>query len=471
MDIYIILATIFKYSLLALGGIAILIPLYAAGFLIYKKVFHGTKKLQIGQWISLILLSGWLLLVLGLTTFSRGANFGGSLNLSLFSGYVNAWHEWSYTELQLIIFNMLMFAPLGFLLPFFAKRGERFFFVCLISFLITFFIEVLQLVTGHGIFELDDLLHNFTGSLFGYFVIMFFLSCFQEKKWKWKPFMKMSALPLIYGVGICCAVLVYQTQEFGNLPIIPAEKQNMSMISVQNETALSAQAEQAGVYKNPRANDKQYSKTISQAFEKLLGIEFKSFNRSDGKNKIFEDSSSAAQLTVFTDSGEWTYTTWTEEKKALTEQEVSARKAELEAWLNEYDLLPEGSVFTVQNHSTLRWDAPASEEIDPQEDFFSGSIMVEYDTDGAISMFHYFIIPNEHVKNVELISEEDAYTELMDGNFEQYPPFKKGDKIVIKDCVLNYTYDTKGFFRPAYHFSGYINETDYSWQTNINAMK
>ena len=43
MDIYTILSTIFKYSLLALGGIAILIPLYAAGFLIYKKVFHGTK--------------------------------------------------------------------------------------------------------------------------------------------------------------------------------------------------------------------------------------------------------------------------------------------------------------------------------------------------------------------------------------------------------------------------------------------
>ncbi len=31
----------------------------------------------------------WLLLVLGLTTFSRGANFDGSVNLSLFSGYIN----------------------------------------------------------------------------------------------------------------------------------------------------------------------------------------------------------------------------------------------------------------------------------------------------------------------------------------------------------------------------------------------
>ena len=31
MDIYTILSTIFRYSLLALGGIAALVPLYAAG--------------------------------------------------------------------------------------------------------------------------------------------------------------------------------------------------------------------------------------------------------------------------------------------------------------------------------------------------------------------------------------------------------------------------------------------------------
>ena len=76
----------------------------------------------------------------------------------------------------------------------------------------------------------------------------------------------------------------------------------------------------------------------------------------------------------------------------------------------------------------------------------SGSIMIEFDPEGAVSMFHYFIIPNENVKHVEIISEEAAYSELMDGNFEQYPPFEKGGKIVIQDCVLSYTYDTKAFF-------------------------
>ena len=57
----------------------------------------------------------------------------------------------------------------------------------------------------------------------------------------------MAVLPLLYGVGICYAVLVYQNQEYGNLPIIPAEKQNMSMISVEKEADLSAQTKEVGI--------------------------------------------------------------------------------------------------------------------------------------------------------------------------------------------------------------------------------
>lgn len=126
MDIITISRTIFRYSLLALAGIGILIPIYAGAFLLYKKIFHGSRILSVKQWSALVLLSAWLLLVLGLTTFSRGANFTGTINTSLFSSYVNAWHEWSYTELQLIIFNMLMFAPLGFLLPFCPRKAKNF---------------------------------------------------------------------------------------------------------------------------------------------------------------------------------------------------------------------------------------------------------------------------------------------------------------------------------------------------------
>jgi glycopeptide antibiotics resistance protein len=118
------------------------------------------------QGIVLFFLCSWLLLVLALTTLSRGANFTGSFNIDFFSAYVNAWNKWSISELQLIIFNMLMFTPLGFLLPLFWMKAEKFKVTLFVSIGLTVCIEIVQLLTGTGIFELDDLFHNCIGSLF-----------------------------------------------------------------------------------------------------------------------------------------------------------------------------------------------------------------------------------------------------------------------------------------------------------------
>lgn len=470
MDIITILRTIFSYSLLALAGIGILIPVYAGAFLLYKKIFHGSRTLSVKQWSALVLLSAWLLLVLGLTTFSRGANFTGTINTSLFSGYVNAWHEWSYTELQLIIFNMLMFAPLGFLLPFLSQKGEKFRFTCLVSFLVTFLIEVLQLITGRGIFELDDLLHNFVGSIFGYFVIMFFLTSFRRKGLEWKSLVKALVLPFIFVIGIGCAIAVYNGQEYGNMPIIPAEKQNMSAISIENEAVFSEGKDSACVYRNPRANDSQYRETIAQAVEALTDIEFKAVRR-DGKNHVYVSNSSNIQLTILTNSGEWNYNTWSYDTVELTEAETLAKRNELEEWMKQYNLLPDGMIFSVQDGSILRWDAPTMNGNYPQDDFALGSIMVAYNQSGEISSFHYNVITHEYIENVTLMSEKDAYLDIMDGNFEQYTPFEKEDNLVVKDCRLDYTYDTKGFYRPVYRFSGYINQADYPWEAIVSAME
>lgn len=470
MDSITILRTIFRCSLLALAGIGTLIPIYAGVFLLYKKRFHGSRTLSVKQWFALVFLSAWLLLVLGLTTFSRGANFTGTINTSLFSGYVNAWHEWSYTELQLIIFNMLMFAPFGFLLPFLFQKGEKFRFTCLVSFLVTFFIEVLQLITGRGIFELDDLLHNLAGSIFGYFVIMFFLNSFRRKGLEWKSLIKMLALPMIFGIGICSAIVVYDNQEYGNMPIIPAERQNMSIISIENEAVFSMETGSACIYRNPRTNDSQYRETIARAIEVLTGIKFKPVRR-DGRNHVYISNSSNNQLTVLTNTGEWNYNAWSYDTVKLTEAEALLKRNELEVWMKQYDLLPSRMTFSVQNDSILRWDAPAINGNYPQDNFTLGSIMVAYNQNGDISSFHYNVIPHEYIKNAAVISEKEAYADITDGNFEQYTPFEKGDNLVIKDCRLDYTYDTKGFYRPVYRFSGYINKTDYPWEAAVSAME
>ena len=109
---------------MAFAAVVAFALLMGIAYLVYKKLFHGTKTLSKKQWMTTILLLGWLAVVLGLT-FSRGADDTGKINLALFSGYKNAWNQWSLLTYLFILFRVLLFSPLGFLLPFLTKkRGE-----------------------------------------------------------------------------------------------------------------------------------------------------------------------------------------------------------------------------------------------------------------------------------------------------------------------------------------------------------
>ena len=117
---------------------------------------------------------------------------------------------------------MLLFAPLGFLLPLLGKRMQRFTTVLLWSLLVTVMIEAAQLLTGRGIFELDDIVHNILGSMAGYFLISAILACAEKKKITIKPILKALIIPLFFAAVFSSAAIAYRNKEFGNLPIIPA---------------------------------------------------------------------------------------------------------------------------------------------------------------------------------------------------------------------------------------------------------
>ncbi len=84
--------------------------------------------------------------------------------------------------------------------------------------------------------------------------------------------------------------------------------------------------------------------------------------------------------------------------------------------------------------------------------------------------FYYQINWNEYVATEKITSAQEAYEQVELGNFEQYLPFEPGDVLYIDGCELGYVYDTKGFYRPVYRFSGYINSPDNLWVANIPAM-
>ena len=67
--------------------------------------------------------------------------------------------------------NLLGFTPLGLLLPTLFKTCKKASIFILTAFCISLFFESLQLITGLGIFDIDDLILNTIGAWAGFFLM------------------------------------------------------------------------------------------------------------------------------------------------------------------------------------------------------------------------------------------------------------------------------------------------------------
>ena len=65
------------------------------------------------------------------------------------------------------ILNMILFFPVGVLLPFVMKRKMRWYQAVMVGVIISAGIEVSQLLLCRGLFEWDDIIHNTLGYLIG----------------------------------------------------------------------------------------------------------------------------------------------------------------------------------------------------------------------------------------------------------------------------------------------------------------
>ena len=68
--------------------------------------------------------------------------------------------------------NILIFAPLGFLIPMSSKNKvtRNFFVVTLLAIMFSGTIEVIQILTKVGAFDIDDIILNTAGAIIGYIV-------------------------------------------------------------------------------------------------------------------------------------------------------------------------------------------------------------------------------------------------------------------------------------------------------------
>ncbi|WP_046212414.1 VanZ family protein [Paenibacillus wulumuqiensis] len=474
MDIQGILSTLLPFlpkvlviALLFLGVISLL-------YVLYRKR-GGKRKFSVTQFAAGCLLVMWFGLVMMLTTFSRGANFEGWVNFRLFSGYWSAWNQWSLSEFQLIIFNMMMFMPLGFLLPLLGIRTRRFTPVLIISLIVTIGIELIQIISRRGIFELDDIFHNTLGSIAGYLIMQAILDSVQKRKLDFKSAGLALCIPMAFVLLFTSALAIYQAKELGNLSIRPAIKQNMDGVKVELDTKLPEKAEMVSLYVNDRIYNVEYGERMAALVQPSFDLQQKQGKRVDGMNRTWEFTNRSGASYTFTynvQDGGWQLYSESGEEIKLNKEEVAKHRGFYEKWMLDNDILPADTVFSLQNEDTLRWDIrkPVDAIAKGEKDFANGMVMIRPSTIGqkAPRDLFYMMNQNKYVRQVEVLSPAQAYAQFLEGNFSVYNNMKKGDLLRVKQYELAYMYDSKGYYQPVYRFSGTVNGEE--WETLIPAI-
>ena len=106
------------------------------------------------------------------------ANFEFFRTIKLYTKY------WSYKEINSfanLIGNILAFIPLSYMLPRVYKPAKKFMICMFLSFLVVLGIELFQLLTAFGVFDVDDIILNMSGALIGYLCYLLMRTIFNKK--------------------------------------------------------------------------------------------------------------------------------------------------------------------------------------------------------------------------------------------------------------------------------------------------
>lgn len=133
-----------------------------------RRVHRGKKAIPVAAVTSFVM---YLAVLLAITYFSREGSAVKTLDLKLFSTWGINNRNNAY-----VVENVLLFVPFGFTLAWAVKGARKFFPHLFLCFGVSLTVEFLQLVTGRGVFQIDDILTNVVGGFAGYVLFRCVLS-------------------------------------------------------------------------------------------------------------------------------------------------------------------------------------------------------------------------------------------------------------------------------------------------------
>lgn len=483
---------------------------------IYYRVIKKDREISIfGKVFINSIFLAYLVAVAYITYFARNG-MGIGVNLKPFEGLkeIIVFGDSLNTELWFMIANILFFMPFGFLLPFVCKKINIYRKVAIVTFLSTFLVEIVQYVSQKGSFDVDDIIYNFVGGMFGFAIYSFFRTLLLESdKKKKKTKILTSFVPLMVALLVVLSVkFVYEIQEYGLIKEVNRDKTDMSKITVKCDLDLSDKSDTAPVFvaDNVKITKDVYSNNIKKLYNNL-GSSQKSVKDSkneyrtesvDGKYSIIYDKEASYYSIVFENSEEieeetsdideyeeeldttsgdsyedkHRKLTWKSEIYSdnicnqVTDVNMTDEKVRrltnkyYEDYIKNIDIIHnEGNVNVLMNDIYIEY------KFDNLRDKNSFSnVSIYYKDDYSISAIDISNGAIKKYKDEEIISDQDVLDVIKAGKIGL---MSFNGIVDIKNISLSYLVDSKLYYRPVYEILYvYGDETQFT-KTYIDAMR
>lgn len=427
------------------GALALLVTVLVLAALV---VGHGIRRrrgkvggFSRGRALALALLAGYLAALCSMTVTGRSEFGFSSTNLHLFRAWREAWNSFSVKNWLLVLLNVAAFVPLGVLLPLVARPFRRWYITVPAGGLLSLAIETLQLLTGRGTFDVDDLFTNTLGGALGYCLVLILL-CLASPETRsprrWLPYL---ACPALFAGAVAGIFAAYCLQPYGNLSIAPSYSTDLRAVRWSTDLELDGETATAMVYKAPSMTQSDCVR-FGNAFAETAGIAFPDAYYYDAMT-IFANHSSGDFLSVDYRDGSYVYRLG----DPLT---VETTEAGLRQALEKLGIaVPAGAVFSLESEGNYLFSADFLQEAG---EIYHGDLLCCV-RDGLLTEVDQRLISLTPQAEAQILSEAEAYDQLRRGNFSSANRLTGYDTVSVTACTLDYLSDTKGYYQPVYRFA------------------
>lgn len=461
-----------NYIILALKVLIPILIIFLIGyFWIYKKILKGIKTIKKSQILLCAVSICYVVIVIGATFFSRtpSGSYNDTMNLNLFSSYVEAYHDIGVVLknnvlLRNLILNIILFIPLGILLPWYSDKLRRMYIVVLIGLLATLAIEFTQHFNGYGTFEIDDALNNTIGTLLGYCIFMIFYRL--KNKENWKRIIGYT-IPIIAIIGVFTGILIgHKIQKFGNFDFEYNYIIDMSSVDIQSEVEFSNERSSMQIYQTKILTRDEARNIAVNIYEKMgkendESLENEQENLVVFKPKREHKDETDASIVVYYVGGRYSVRESSDilvkENGTIdfVERIDNASREEIEFALKKLGIdVPENAEFIYDKK--IGQYVFSMNMVMQNSQLIDGEIRCNYYVDETIKFLENNIVTYDKVLKKEIISEKEAYQKILAGKFKGFT-IDEIKSITAKGVELEYKLDSKGYYVPVYKFYVLLN--------------